>query len=129
MANFGERGRRISPAREAMKRNIPFSFHQDCPVTSPDMLRSVWCAVNRITRSGVCVGEENKMDVYDALIVATRGGAYTYFEEDTKGILKKGAKADLIILDKDPTAIDPMEIKDIRVLATIKEDEVIYSAE
>ena len=101
-------------------------MHQDSPVTRPDMLHSIWCAVNRITSSGVCIGEDNRIDCYDALIAATNGGAYTYFEEDKKGILKPDAVADFVILDKDPTAVEPMKIKDIKVLATIKEDEVLY---
>lgn len=124
--NLGQRGMRISPTKQAMQRGVAFDLHQDCPVTNPDMLHSVWCAVNRMTRSGVCVGEDNRLDVYDALIAATHGGAYSYFEEDTKGILKPGAVADFVILDHDPTAVDPMEIKNIRVLATVKEDAVIY---
>lgn len=41
------------------------------PITEPDMLFSVWCAVNRITRNGVIIGKENRLDVYDALIAAT----------------------------------------------------------
>jgi len=124
--NFGERGYRISPMKQALDRGMVSSMHQDSPVTRPDMLHSIWCAVNRITSSGVCVGEENRIDCYDALIAATNGGAYTYFEEEKKGILKSGAIADFVILDKDPTAVPPMEIKDIKVLATIKEDEVLY---
>ncbi len=124
--NLGERAYRISPAKTALDKGIIFSFHQDSPITEPNMLHSIWCAVNRITRNGVIIGKENRLDVYDALVAATRGGAYTYFEEDTKGILKAGAKADLVILDKDPTAIDPMEIKDIKVLQTIKEGETIF---
>jgi len=124
--NFGERGYRISPMKQALDRGIVCSMHQDSPVIKPNMLESIWCAVNRITSSGVCVGEENRIDCYDALIAATNGGAYTYFEEEKKGILKSGAIADFVILDKDPTAVPPMEIKDIQVLATIKEDEVLY---
>ena len=119
----------FSPVKTAMEKGVPFSFHQDCPVTPPDMLHSVWCAVNRITRSGICIGGENRIDCYDALIAATNGGAYGYFEEDTKGILKPGAVADFVVLDKDPTAVDPMTIKDIEILATIKEDIVLYTAE
>jgi len=129
LKNFGERGQRISPVKAAMERGLPYDFHQDSPVTPPDMLHSVWCAVNRITRNGICVGPENRIDVYDALIGVTNGAAYSYFEEDTKGILKEGAVADLVILDKDPTAIDPMEIKNIKVLSTIKEGETLYTAE
>ena len=98
-------------------------------MTPPDMLHSVWCAVNRISRNGVSVGQENKVDCYEALIAATRGGAYTYFEEETKGVLRRGAVADFVILDRDPTAVEPMEIKDIKILKTIKNDEVIYTAQ
>lgn len=126
LKNLGDRGRRISPMRRALEEGLVCSIHQDSPVTEPDMLHSVWCAVNRISRDGVIVGEENRIDCYDALIAATRGGAYSYFEENTKGVLMKGAVADLVVLDRDPTAVEPMEIKDIRVLATIKNDEVIY---
>ena len=126
--NLGDRAWRISPTKRALTLGIPFSFHQDCPVTPPDMLRSVWSAVNRVTRSGVILGEENRLDVYEALIAATRGGAYTYFEENMKGILRAGALADFVILDRDPTAVDPMTIRDIGVLYTVKEDKILYRA-
>lgn len=126
--NLGDRGYRISPMKRALEQGLVCSLHQDSPVTPPDMLHSIWCAVNRISRDGVTVGQENKVDCYEALIAATNGGAYTYFEEDTKGILRQGAVADFVILDRDPTAVDSMEIKDIHVLQTIKEDQVIYTA-
>lgn len=128
LANLGQRGTRISPAGYARSLGVPFSFHQDSPVTPPDMLHSIWCAVNRISASGVTVGAENRINVYDALIAATRGGAYTYFEEDTKGILQAGAVADFVILDRDPTSVDPMELRNLRVLSTIKEDKILYEA-
>ena len=127
LKNFGDRGWRISPVKAAMDRGIHVNFHQDTPITPPNMLHSVWCAVNRLTKSGICIGEENRIDPYDALVCATQGGAYGYFEEDTKGILRRGAVADLIILDNDPTAVDPMNIKDITVIQTIKGGEVVFS--
>ena len=127
LKNFGkERAEKISPVKAALDIGLKPNFHQDSPVTFPNMLHSVWCAVNRVTRSGAVIGEENRIDVYDALIAATNGGAYEYFEENKKGILKSGAVADLIILDKDPTTIDPMQIKDIRVLKTIKAGRVVF---
>lgn len=130
LKNFGPvRGSNISPAKTALDHGVVINFHQDSPVTNPDMLHSVWCAVNRVTRSGVTVGAHQKLDVYDALIAVTNGAAYVYFEEDTKGILKAGAQADFVMLSDDPTAVDPMTIKDIKVLQTIKNDEVLYCAE
>ena len=124
--NLGDRATHISPLKQALVRHIPFSLHQDSPVTPPDMIRSVWSAVNRVTRSGVILGADNRIDPYEALIAATRGGAYTYFEENIKGILRAGALADFAVLERDPTAVDPMEIRDIRVLYTIKEDKILY---
>lgn len=53
MINFGPvRGRRISPARSALDRGVRVTLHQDTPVTPPDMLLTIWAAVNRISRSG-----------------------------------------------------------------------------
>lgn len=37
-----------------------------------------------------------------------------------------GKRADLVILDKNPLKIDPMEIKDIVVLETIKDGKTIF---
>ena len=90
------------------------------------MLFSVWCAVNRCTKNGITLGQEERITPYQALMATTRGGAYGYFEEEQKGVLKEGALADFVILDGDPTRVSPETIKDISVLATIKEDRVLY---
>ena len=127
LENLGEsRGERISPIRAALEVGLYPSLHQDSPVTPPNMLHSIWCAVNRVSRSGRVIGGDNKISVYDALIAATNGGAYEYFEEDTKGILKQGAVADLIVLSDDPTQVAPMKIKDIKVLRTIKNGKTVF---
>jgi hypothetical protein len=56
----------------------------------------------------------------------TINGAYQYFEESTKGSLKEGKLADLVILDKNPLKVDPITLKDIQVMETIKEGKSIY---
>ena len=80
-----------------MDRGLCINFHQDPPVTKPNMMHSVWCAVNRISREGKVIGEDQKIDVYDALKAITINGAYAYFEEDSKGSLKEGKRADMVI--------------------------------
>lgn len=126
--NLGEaRGNYISPAKDAIKRGITVTFHQDTPVTKPDMVHSVWAAVNRVSRSGQVIGRDQRIDVYSALKAITVNGAYQYFEEDTKGTLTVGKRADLVILDKSPLTVAPMDIKEIKVLKTIKDGETIYS--
>lgn len=128
MSNLGaKRGGRISPVKDALDRGICVNFHQDTPVTKPDMLHSIWCAVNRVSRSGCKIGEDQAIGVYDALKAVTVNAAYQYFEEDAKGSIVAGKRADLVILDKSPLNVDKMEIRDIRVLETIKDGETIYS--
>ena len=129
LKNLGPvRGPHISPVKDAMDRGIVCNFHTDTPVTMPYMLHSIWTAVNRVTRGGVVLGADQCISVMDALKAVTINAAYSYFEEDEKGSLKAGKKADLIILSDNPLTVDKMAIKDIRVLTSIKEGEVLYQA-
>ncbi|MEG2153256.1 MAG: amidohydrolase [Clostridia bacterium] len=126
--NFGiERAAQISPACSALKQDILFTFHQDTPVIGPDMLETVWCAVKRRTKDGTFLGEDECISVYDALKAVTINAAYQYFEENKKGSIRAGKNADFVILDKNPLAVDPMTIRDIAVLATIKDGQVLYA--
>ncbi len=130
LKNLGrKRGAAISPARSALERGLIYNFHQDTPVTKPDMLHSVWCAVNRRTRSGKAIGEEQKIRVFDALKGVTINAAYEYHEENQKGTLEAGKKADMVILDANPLSTDPMRIREIRVLETIKDGKTVYRLE
>lgn len=125
--NLGEkRASRISPVKSTLDRGMKFTFHQDTPVTAPNMLHSVWCAVNRITRNGRLLGEDQKISVHDALKAVTIHGAYAYHEEDIKGTIEVGKRADLVILDQNPEKVYPMDIRDIKVLETIKNGVKLY---
>lgn len=125
--NLGEqRGTRVSPVASALKRGMRFTFHQDTPVTKPDMLHSVWCAVCRRTRSGRQIGPQFAVSVYDALRAITIDAAYQYFEENEKGSIAAGKEADFVILSGNPLKTAPEEIKNITVLETVKNGKVIY---
>jgi len=126
--NFGlERGNYISPVKDALDRDVKVTFHQDTPVTKPNMLHSIWCAVNRVSRGGNIIGDDQVIDAYDALKAVTISAAYQYFEENNKGTIEEGKRADLVILDKSPLETDKMHIKDIKVLETIKDGKTVYS--
>ena len=127
--NFGPtRASAISPAGSALALGLPFTFHQDAPVIPPDMLETVWCAAERMTRSGRVLGPEQRIPVYDALRAVTANAAWQYFEEGSKGTLAPGKRADLVILDRDPLATPPERLREVQVLATVKGGQTIYEA-
>lgn len=127
--NLGEkRASQISPSATALGLGMTFTYHQDSPVLPPDMLKTLWCAVNRKTKSGHTLGENQKVDVYTALKAVTINAAWQYFEENKKGSLTPGKLADIVILDKNPLKIEAEELDKIKVLQTIKEGATIYKA-
>ena len=123
-----ERGSRISPLASCVKRGMPFTLHNDVPVTPINPIFNIHNAVNRITRGGRALGTEYCVDVMEAIKAVTIYGAYQHFDEDTKGSLEAGKRADIVILDKNPLKVDKTTIKDIKVVETIKDGNVIYKA-
>lgn len=119
-------GNRISPTRTALNKGLNITIHTDAPVALPNLMRVVWTAVSRISRSGEVIGEEERLSPYEALQAITSWSAYQHFEENTKGTLEKGKLADLVILDKNPLKVEVEDIKDIMVMETIKEGETVF---
>ena len=127
---FGpERACRISPAKSALKRDISFTLHQDSPVKMPNQILALHNAVNRETQSGRILGEDQRLTVMEVLKALTINAAYQYFEEDEKGSIEEGKLADFVILDKNPLEVKTSEIKNIKVLETIKEGNTVYKAQ
>ena len=120
------RANNISPTGWLMDENMMFTIHSDAPVTFPNSMRLIDSAVNRTTRSNAVLGKEQRIEPLDAIKAMTLWAAYQHFEEDIKGSLEVGKNADLVILDKNPLSVAPNLIKDIRVLETIKDGDVIY---
>ena len=57
--------------------------------------------------------------VEEAIRMFTINAAYTVFEENLKGSIEPGKLADLVGLEKDPTTVPLMKIKDIKIVMTI----------
>lgn len=123
----GELGQKISPVKTALNKGLNITIHTDAPVALPNLMRVVWTAVERTSRSGKVIGADERLTPYEALKAITDWSAYQHFEEDTKGTLEAGKLADFVILDKNPLKVAPDAIKDIEVLETIKEGQSIYT--
>ncbi|MFM6904773.1 MAG: amidohydrolase [Acinetobacter tjernbergiae] len=120
------RAARISPTASALKKQLIFTEHHDAPVVPPNSLMMLDATVNRVTRSNDVLGADERISPYLALKSMTDWAAYQYFEDQYKGTLTQGKLADLVILDQNPLTIPSREIKNIQVLATYKEGNLIY---
>lgn len=118
----------ISPTGWIQQRGMMFGSHHDAPVAFPDSMRILSATVTRRTRSGDILGPHQRVDVMTALKAMTLWPAWQHFEEDTKGSIEVGKLADFVILSEDPTGVNPETLADIEVVATVKEDKLIYEA-
>lgn len=131
LRNFGmERASGISPLGLAERLDMPFTVHQDTPVLPPDMLETMQIALDRRTAAGELLAKPGITDVSRAAIMRaeTVYGAYEYFEEEQKGRLLPGMRADMVRLSADPMTAPVEEIAGIKVLETYKDGNVVYSA-
>lgn len=118
----------ISPQNTAWNLGLRPSAHNDSPVVPPNIMKLVWSSVNRRTQSGDILGPLERIDAYRALQQVTINAAWQIREDDRKGSIAKGKLADFVLLDRNPLTVKPMEIDKIKVVATIKEGEVIYGS-
>jgi predicted amidohydrolase YtcJ len=123
-----ERAAFMSPMRAAIDKGLQPTNHTDFNVSPIDQMFVVWTAVNRVSRAGEVIGPEQRVTPLEAIRAITINAARQYFEEGSKGSIAPGKLADLVILDRNPLTVDPMTIKDIQVVETIKEGKTIYRA-
>jgi len=121
-----ERAHRISPMKSASERGIRYTIHNDSPVTTTNSLFSVWSAVNRLSRSGKCMGKAQRIDMETALRAITIDAAWQNFEEETKGSIEVGKLADFVVMDRNPLEVNVVDVKDIEVMQTIVGGETIF---
>ncbi|MFK7843301.1 MAG: amidohydrolase [Sphingorhabdus sp.] len=118
----------ISPQASAWKIGLRPTAHNDSPVVPTDMMRLVWSSVNRRTRSGDILGPLERISPYRALQQVTINAAWQIHEDDSKGSIAKGKRADLVVLDGNPLTTEAMQLKDIKVVATIKDGQTVFGS-
>ena len=125
-----ERARTTYAFKSLIDSGAHVALGSDWYVAPADPLAGIYAAVTRRTLDGKNPDgwvPEQKITVEQALRGYTYEGAYASFEEDRKGVIKPGMLADLVLLDRDLTAIPPEAIRDAQVLKTIVGGRVVYS--
>ena len=80
--------------------------------------------MTRRAESGDLALPQERVSAEAALRMHTLGSAYASFEDHATGSIERGKRADLALLDRDPTAINPEDIRDTRALMTIARGQV-----
>ena len=116
-----DRARGILPTGTAERLGVSWGIHCDPPGTPQLPWMAMWSTVNRLTQSGNVLGPSQRVSVEAALRAFTTEHAWQLHMENEIGSVEIGKKADFCVLEADPLAISPMELKDMPVWGTVFE--------
>jgi hypothetical protein len=74
------------------------------------------------------MGQKETISVQEALRAYTLHAAFASFDEAHKGLLRRGALADFIVLDSCPEELPAAELLSTQVVMTVMNGEVVYQA-
>jgi predicted amidohydrolase YtcJ len=112
--------------QKLMKSGAVVSNGTDAPVEDVDPIASYYATVSRRTAGGTVFYPDQRMSRMEALKSYTLNGAFAAFEESSKGSLKPGKYADLVVLSKDILTVPEDEITKAEVLYTVVGGKVVY---
>ena len=116
-----ERANLMVRSASVVNRGIPYSFHSDLPMGPAAPLYLAWCGINRITNDGHVSGPEQRISVNAGLRAITIEAAYSWRRENTLGSIAPGKIANFTVLEQDPYAVAPENLKDIPIWGTVFE--------
>lgn len=134
---IGARARWAYAFKTLLDAGVKLSFGSDWPGTNASWypanpILGIYAAVTRQTLEGQPAGgwfPQERIDLETALRAYTVNNAWAAGEEDRKGTLSAGKLADLVVLDRDPFAVPPAQLKDLKVVMTVVGGEVVYEAD
>jgi predicted amidohydrolase YtcJ len=102
---------------DVLEAGVPLAFGSDCMPLDP--LYGVQQAVT-------APDERQRLTVTEALRAYTAGAAYAGHDEDRAGTVEPGKRADLVVLEASPWAVDPEDIADVDVAVTVVDGRVVH---
>jgi hypothetical protein len=120
-----EYAERAIPLREWLDAGVPVCQSTDWGPR--DVMFTLWQSlVRQAGLTGKCVGDSQHISREEAIRIFTINGAYALGMEDQIGSLEVGKCADLVVLSDDLLNCDVNDIRDISVLLTMRDGEVIH---
>ena len=117
------------------RRGVSVAFGSDSPIIDPNPWPGICSAVTGRAGDGRALSEDaalgcqsNGVSLETALRMYTIAGARADGTQDLKGTIKPGKLADLVLMDRDPTAIEKDGLKDVRPVMTIVGGRVVWEA-
>ena len=126
-----DRASRTYAFRTFLNYGVHLAFGTDWDVAPLDPLLGVYAAVTRATLDGKNPNgwfPEQKLTVDEAMKAYTMGSAYAEFQDEVKGAITPGKLADMVLLSDDIFTIDPVKIRDVKVLKTIVDGKVVWDS-
>jgi predicted amidohydrolase YtcJ len=125
-----ERASRAMPMRTYLEAGVPLAGSSDSYITDFNPWVGMHAAVNRRTVTGRDLGKAAEaLTPAEALHSYTMGGAFASGREDRQGSISPGKLADLIVLDRDPLAIDPDDLDQVTPTRTLLGGTWVWKAE
>lgn len=112
--------------QKLMKSGALVTNGTDAPVEDVDPIASYHATVSRKVKDGSVFYPDQRMNRMEALRSYTINTAHAAFEETTKGTLKVGKYADMVVLSKDILTIPEDEIPTAQVMYTVVGGKVRY---
>lgn len=112
--------------QKLMKSGAVVTNGTDAPVEDVDPIASYYATVSRKTKDGTVFYGDQRMSRLEALKSYTISGAYAAFEEQSRGSLKAGKYADMVVLSKDILTVPEDQIPTAEVRYTIVGGKIRY---
>ncbi len=116
--------------RSLLDAKAALAFGSDWFVAPASPMEGIYAAVTRRTIDDKNPDgwiPEQKITVEEALKAYTSSAAFAIFQEKTRGSLEVGKLADFVILEKDITKINPVDIRYVKVMKTFVGGKVVYA--
>ena len=124
-----ERARGTYAFRSLLDHGATLAFGSDWFVAPPTPLYGIYAAVTRRTLDDKHPGgwvPEQRITVMQALHAYTTGSARAGFQDKEIGMVRAGMLADLVMIDRDITRVQPESIRDARIMLTMVGGRVVF---